>query len=110
MDPILRYDSGYAASHIHSDVLYTYNDDDIFAINATDAHLLATLNIGPEAKLDWWDITVGPCGAGSRESCIYIGGDEDGRPGGDDHSIYRMSEPDKLLNPTLHVASKLPFR
>jgi hypothetical protein len=111
LDPIIGSTSSYAASRIHADVLYAYdNDVAIFAINATDAHLLATLNIRPWTNIGFRDISVGPCGAGSQGSCIYIGEVELGKDGGYNFIIYKMCEPDTLFNQTLQLSSKLPFR
>jgi hypothetical protein len=113
--------SGCAASRRHADVLYTHNSvldrssslrlkPTIFAISATDAHLLATLTIGSGIdQYDWEDIVVGPCARDSLESCIFIGdiGQSYRRA---DFIIYRVLEPEVIIDQTLSVDSKLSFR
>ena len=107
--------SGLAASRVHPGILYTHNDHGdgphIYAINASDASLVATLTIGSGAQhIDWEDIAVGPCSQGGK-SCIYIGdiGDISSRRG-NAFDIYRVVEPADLIDGgVLAVDSKASF-
>ncbi|XP_033741552.1 uncharacterized protein LOC117328214 [Pecten maximus] len=113
--PIIDEASGLAASHLHEGILYTHNDHGdaprIYAINATDATLVAMLTIGSGAtNHDWEDVAVGPCTPGASTFCIYIA-DTGYSSANDDEAniIYRVQEPDSLTDQTLTVDSTLRF-
>ncbi|XP_060079657.1 uncharacterized protein LOC132559066 [Ylistrum balloti] len=113
--PIIDEASGLAASRIHEGILYTHNDHGdgptIYAINASDASLVATLTIGSGAtNHDWEDVAVGPCAKGEHVFCIYIA-DTGFSSANDDEAniIYRVQEPDSLTDQTLTVNSTLKF-
>ncbi|KAK3098363.1 hypothetical protein FSP39_018791 [Pinctada imbricata] len=92
--------SGLAASRIHPGILYTHNDHGdgprIFAINATDATLVATLTVAGAQHSDWEDIAVGPCKGNAM--CIFIGDTGDGGTNGPANTIYRVVEPEQLID------------
>ncbi|XP_076461681.1 uncharacterized protein LOC143294136 [Babylonia areolata] len=99
--PELNNNSGLGASRVHPAIVYGHNDEDvrdnrIYAINSETGHVVATMEISGATNIDWEDLSVGPCGPHMRESsCIYIadiGGNHDV------HTIYKVQEPDQLLN------------
>ena len=116
--------SGLAASQLHPGVLYTHNDSGdlprIYAINAADGTVLATLEISPVKVGDWEDVAVGPCSGGARGHglpnkratgpfCIYIADTGDSDPG-PLNTIYQVPELATIQDQTLAPVSKLMFR
>ncbi|XP_060592094.1 uncharacterized protein LOC132746836 isoform X2 [Ruditapes philippinarum] len=97
--------SGLAASRLHPGILYSHNDNGdsprLFAINASTARVVATLNISPAYNNDWEDIAVGPCAKGDKRTCIYILDDGNYHHGVHKRTIYRVVEPDALVNQTV---------
>jgi hypothetical protein len=91
--------SGLCASRAHPNVLYTHNDsghdNEIYAIDATSGHRLATIAITGAHSRDWEDIACGPC-TDLIGHCIYIG-DTGGNTGNNAANvIYRVREPGQL--------------
>ncbi|XP_069107995.1 uncharacterized protein [Argopecten irradians] len=90
--------SGLAASRTHKNVLYTHNDSGghnlIYAIDATNGHVLSTITISGAKSHDWEDIACGPCPDMSGH-CIYIA-DTGGNYHGEANVLYKVEEPDHL--------------
>jgi hypothetical protein len=86
--------SGLAASRVHPNVLYTHNDSGdtarFFAIDTTGA-VLAEVALAGATAVDWEDIAVGPCPAGS---CVYIADTGRNTEVRREYAIYRTPEPD----------------
>lgn len=90
--------SGLAASWRHPDLLWTHNDSGgeprLFLI-AHDGSTAAVVHLGGNAEnIDWEDVAVGPCEAGSSNSCVYAADVGDNDQVRDEVVIYRFSEPD----------------
>ena len=104
--------SGFAASRLHPGVFWAHNDSGnapiLFALRA-DGSIVATCPLRGVKVRDPEDIAVGPCGAGSRKSCIYLGdiGDNGGRR--QSVQILQVPEPATLADQVL-VPAILPFR
>lgn len=85
--------SGMIASREHPRVLYAHNDSGdtarVFAFD-DDGVALATLAIDGATNVDWEDIDIGPCTAGT---CIYVGDIGDNNLVRDLKTIYRFAEP-----------------
>lgn len=103
--------SGLAASRRHPGILYTHNDSGdgpkVYALNASDASLVATFTVVAATNHDWEDIAVGPCDEGG--DCIYIGDIGSGHDGQSARTIYRVKEPATLVNQILDLDSFLKF-
>lgn len=108
--------SGLAASAIHDGVFYTHNDSGdsarMFAIDMSGA-LLATFTLKGTTAIDWEDVAVGPCSAGSANSCVFLAdtGDNDSKRAS--YTVYRVPEPTQRPagRATLEVtADALAFR
>ena len=84
--------SGMVASRDHAGVLYAHNDSGdtarVFAFDEAGTSL-ATLNLSGVAPVDWEDIAIGPCAAGS---CIYVGDLGDNGLNRATKTIYRFPE------------------
>jgi hypothetical protein len=88
--------SGLAASRRHPGLLYTHNDSGdsarFFAMNES-ATVTAELDLPGATNVDWEDIAVGPCPAGS---CVYLSDSGDGTSSRGEYTIYRVTEPETL--------------
>ena len=88
--------SGLAASRVHPDLFYAHNDSGdsarFFAITA-QAKVAAEIHLSSATAIDWEDISVGPCPAGS---CVYIGDTGDNKADRTQYMIYRVTEPATL--------------
>jgi hypothetical protein len=109
---VLRELSGFAASHQHAGIFWAHNDSgnapEIYALRA-DGTIAATVPLRGVNLRDLEDIAVGPCAAGSVQSCIYladIGDNGARRPG---VQILKVVEPGRLDGTPLAPAI-LPFR
>jgi hypothetical protein len=85
--------SGMVASRDHAGVLYAHNDSGdsarVFVFDAAGTSL-ATLSLSGVTPVDWEDIAIGPCAAGS---CLYVGDIGDNGLVRATKTIYRFSEP-----------------
>jgi len=88
--------SGLAASRTHPGILYAHNDSGdtarFFAIN-DKAEITAEMDLTGATAVDWEDIAVGPCPAGS---CVYLGDIGDNGLTRTEYVMYRVIEPDVL--------------
>jgi len=104
--------SGLAASRKFPGILYAHNDHGdrprLFAINESNAHVVAVLEISPAYNYDWEDIAVGPCTKEYSRSCIYISDDGEYNHA-DERTIYRVVEPDIMQHQTLAPDAVLKF-
>jgi hypothetical protein len=86
--------SGLVASRAHRGVLYAHNDSGdvarVFAFDDTGV-AIARLAITGATNVDWEDIAIGPCPAGS---CIYVGDIGDNGLDRATKTVYRFPEPD----------------
>lgn len=89
--PELKELSGLAASRAHPGRLYAHNDSGdearFFALTAagvTEYRLPGARNV------DWEDLDLGPCPAGS---CLYLGDIGDNHRRRADYSVFRVAEP-----------------
>ena len=73
VSPVIVEASGIAASRTNPNVIYTHNDSggepEIFAIQTTNGHRLATYRLEGADTNDWEDIAVGP---GPEPGVSYI--------------------------------------
>lgn len=89
--------SGLVLSSSQPGVLWSHNDSGdrprIFALRASDAHVLASLDVPGAQAVDWEDIAVGPGGD------LLLGdiGDNDAKRA--DVVVYRIPEPDLSTHP-----------
>jgi hypothetical protein len=85
--------SGLAASRKNPGVLYAHNDSGdtarFFAMTTSGARL-GRFNLPGASAVDWEDMAVGPCPAGS---CLFLGDIGDNRTVRTDYGIYRVTEP-----------------
>jgi hypothetical protein len=106
-DPALRETSGLVASAVHADAWYLHNDAGdtarVFAV-AGDGALRATFSLSVP-HVDWEDIALGPCAAGH---CLYIGDIGDNDRERDSYVVYRVAEPEQLVDRAL-AAEPLRF-
>lgn len=90
--------SGLAASWVHEGLLWTHNDSGDSArvfLMRPDGALVAEVELeGVDEAIDWEDIAVAPCAAGSPESCVYVADTGDNLRARELVVIYRFSEPD----------------
>jgi len=89
--------SGLAASRAHPGVLWTHNDSNnpnkVYAISATDGHLLAEYTVSGGSNDDWEDIAID-----YEKNELYLAdiGDNpafDGKTGRTSIALYRFAEP-----------------
>ena len=94
--PVIVEASGITPSRINANVLYTHNDSggktEVFAINATNGHRLATYRLEGAQANDWEDISVGP-GPEPGASYIYVGDIGDNSGNRRNINVYRVREP-----------------
>lgn len=89
--------SGLVLSSSQPGVLWSHNDSGdrprVFALRASDAHVLASLDVPAARAIDWEDIAVGPHGD------LLLGdiGDNDAQRA--DVVVYRIPEPDLSTHP-----------
>jgi len=92
-NPELVEASGVAASRVHGDVFYAHNDSGdssrFFAFSREGADLGVYKVMGAQ-NVDWEDMAVGPCDAGS---CIYIADTGDNTGERLAVTLYRIAEP-----------------
>ncbi len=86
--------SGVAASRVHANVIYAENDSgglpSIYVLSRTGASL-GELQLNGAVNLDWEDLAVGPCPAGS---CVYVGDlGDNGSNRSTPYYVYRVDEP-----------------
>jgi hypothetical protein len=90
---VIKELSGLAASARHSGVLYAHNDSGdtarFFAIDETAA-LLGEMDLPGATNIDWEDIAVAACPAGS---CVYLSDTGDNDLKRQQYTIYRVAEP-----------------
>ncbi|RVU41475.1 hypothetical protein EA187_18560 [Lujinxingia sediminis] len=107
-DARLAESSGLAAGWRNPEVLWTHNDSGdrarLFALTTspsdeTDASpILTELTLEGIENVDWEDVAIGPCAAGSDASCIYVADTGDNLKEREEVVIYRFEEP--LLDDT----------
>ncbi len=104
--------SGLASSKSSPGVIWTHNDSGdsarLFAIDTKGA-FLGELTVTGATAVDWEDIAVGPCAAGS---CIYVGDFGDNAMARDNDALYRIVEPQLDAKPFTKqsvAAEKIPF-
>ncbi len=90
--------SGLATSWRHPGLLWTHNDSGgeprLFLIEH-DGSTVAVAHLGGNAtNVDWEDVAVGPCEAGSSASCVYAADVGDNDRVRDEVVIYRFAEPE----------------
>jgi hypothetical protein len=64
----------------------------------------------PAYNNDWEDIAVGPCAKGEQRTCIYILDDGNYHHGVHKRTIYRVVEPDALVNQTVAPDSTYKYK
>lgn len=98
--------SGIAASRRHPGVFWAHNDSNnkgaLFAIDET-GKILAKFPLRGLRPRDAEDVAVGPCAAGSKTSCIYLGDVGDNLRRRDAVWIGRVPEPPVLDGRVLQV-------
>jgi len=96
VSPVIVEASGIAASRTNANVIYTHNDSggepEIFAIQTTNGHRLATYRLEGADTNDWEDISVGP-GPEPGVSYIYVGDIGDNGGNRENINVYRVREP-----------------
>jgi len=95
--PDLTETSGVAASARHDGVFYAHNDSgdsSRFFAFSREGDDLATFKVQNAQNVDWEDIAVGPCDAGS---CVYIADIGDNELARLAVTLYRVAEPDAIV-------------
>lgn len=112
LDPALVELSGLSGSRQDDTILWAHNDAGnqaiVYAIS-TAGQLIKAVSVADATNEDWEDISGGPC-PDSDCPCLYIGdiGDNDAsRLGG---VIYRLPEPDLMMDDPQPTATALPFQ
>lgn len=88
--------SGLAASHAHPGVLWLHEDSGagpVFWAMSNTAEVLAKVTVTGASAVDWEDMALGPCTAGSASDCIYIGDIGDNGLSRTNYAVYRIAEP-----------------
>ena len=110
--PALRELSGFAASHRHAGIFWAHNDSgnapELYALRP-DGTIAATVPLRGVNLRDPEDIAVGPCTAGSAQSCIYLADIGDNGARRPSVQILKVVEPERLDDTPLAPAI-LPFR
>lgn len=90
--------SGLAASWAHEGLLWTHNDSGDSArvfLMRPDGAVVAEVHLtSVEEAIDFEDIAVAPCAAGSPQSCVYVADTGDNLSARDKVVIYRFPEPE----------------
>jgi hypothetical protein len=109
---VLRELSGFASSRRHPGIFWAHNDSGnaaiLFALRA-DGTVAATVPLRGVSLRDPEDIAIGPCAAGSEQSCIYLGDIGDNGARRQSVQVLKVVEPERLDNAPL-VPAILPFR
>ncbi len=97
--------SGLVASRSQPGIFYAHNDSGdsarFFALAQSGA-LLQTFKVTGATNVDWEDIGLGPCPAGT---CVYLGDTGDNAHVRTDYAIYRVTEP-AVTSGTLDVSAE----
>ncbi|NOU26512.1 MAG: hypothetical protein HOO96_01295 [Polyangiaceae bacterium] len=105
---LLSETSGLAASRVHANVLYAHNDSGdtprLFMLG-TDGSAKNTVDVTGATAVDWEDVAVAPCGAGS---CVFVADIGDNAKARTDLRIYRIPEPS--LTATTAAAAAFPVQ
>jgi hypothetical protein len=99
--------SGLAASARHPGIFWAHNDSDqafrVFAIEES-GNIRATLTLTGATPRDVEDLTVGPCEPRpGGPSCLYLADTGDNFQRREQVRLYRVPEPEQLVNATLPV-------
>lgn len=104
--------SGLAVSRKNRGVIWAHNDSGdsprVFALDEKGG-LLGEIAFGGATAVDWEDIAVGPCPAGS---CVWVGDFGDNGKSRTDYALYRIDEPaldGKPFGKRTIAAQKFPF-
>ena len=93
-DPRVRESSGVAASRRAPGVLWTHNDSGdgpyVYATDTTGA-ARGTFAVTGARNVDWEDIALGPCAAGT---CLYLADTGDNQERRQSVALYRVPEPE----------------
>lgn len=107
-DPRIVQSSGLAVSGRHDDIYWTHNDSgdfpaEIYAVNGEGGTEATVTLSGPEVEArDWEAIAAGADDSG--DPALYVGDIGDNFQGAwPDIRIYRLTEPDKLVDQTVEV-------
>lgn len=104
----VRESSGLAKSLIRPGVLWTHNDrgagPDLFAVDES-GRLLQRVRVSVPA-VDWEDIEIAPCEAGT---CLYVGDIGDNDANRETITIYRIAEPDANARDAPAIALEARF-
>jgi len=110
--PVLRELSGFVASHQHAGIFWAHNDSgnvrELYALRA-DGTVVVTVPLRGVNLRDPEDIALGPCAAGSEQSCIYLADIGDNGARRPSVQILKVVEPERLDDTPLAPAI-LPFR
>lgn len=109
---VLDETSGLAVSRKNRGVIWAHNDSGdsprVFALDEKGG-LLGEIAFGGATAIDWEDIAVGPCPAGS---CVWVGDVGDNGKSRTDYALYRIDEPvldGKPFAKRTIAAQKFPF-
>jgi len=109
---VLRELSGFAASHQHAGIFWAHNDSgnarELYALRA-DGTVAVTVPLRGVNLRDPEDIALGPCAAGSEQSCIYLADIGDNGARRPSVQILKVVEPERLDDTPLAPVI-LPFR
>lgn len=112
--PLLNETSGIVESTRQRGVFFVHNDSGdrarFFAVDATGA-LLAEYRLPGATAVDWEDVAIGPCDAGT---CLYFADLGDNDLTRDDYQVLRVPEPEvRAVATTTHIDvpwTALPLR
>lgn len=107
LDSALDEVSGLVASRSQPGVLYAHNDSGdsarFFAVDLTGKTITEFL-VTDGTNVDWEDIGLGPCPAGT---CVFIGDFGDNTKTRTDLAVYRMTEPTGLLDAGVSIKKSI---
>jgi hypothetical protein len=111
--------SGLAASRNHPGVLWLHEDSGagpVFWAMSSTAQVLARIAVTGTgvSAVDWEDMALGPCAAGSANDCIYIGDIGDNGLSRSNYALYRIPEPNVNVGDAYReftvTATKFPYQ
>ena len=110
--PVLPQLTGFVPSHQHAGIFWAHNDSgnvrELYALRA-DGTVVVTVPLRGVNLRDPEDIALGPCAAGSAQSCIYLADIGDNGARRPSVQILKAVEPERLDDTPLAPAI-LPFR
>jgi len=103
--------SGLAASRRNPGLLYLVDDGpgttSVAVLDAGDVSLVAEITVEGMVGQDTEDLAVGPCRAGARRTCVFVGDIGDNLRARETITVTRFVEPDLSRPPPASVAAQV---